>query len=58
MMMKPEDKDRRIAALEKQVAQLEKEIRSLLKSLSYIERENNRRKSEIQILAARKNAWK
>ncbi len=49
--MKAEDPNKKIAELEKLVIRLQKEVRSLQQSLAYMERENNRRKSEITTLS-------
>jgi hypothetical protein len=47
-------KDQKIAALEQQLQKLIKQSAELNQRLSFLERENNRRKQDINILAQRK----
>jgi len=51
-MMDP--KDQKIAALEQQLARLTQQVKELNQRVSFIERENARRKQDINILAQRK----
>jgi hypothetical protein len=47
-------KDQKIAALEHQLARLIQQVKELNQRVSFIERENARRKQDINILAQRK----
>ena len=47
-------KDQKITALEQQLQKLTKQVNELNQRISFLERENNRRKQDINILAQRK----
>jgi hypothetical protein len=51
-MMDP--KDQKIAALEQQLQILVRQVGELNQRVSFLERENNRRKQDVNILAQRK----
>jgi phage shock protein A len=47
-------KDQKIAALEQQLQKISKQVAELNQRVSFLERENNRRKQDVNILAQRK----
>jgi len=47
-------KDQKIAALEQQVSKLIRQVGELNQRLAFLERENSRRKQDVNILAQRK----
>jgi regulator of replication initiation timing len=47
-------KDQKIATLEQQLQKLTKQVNELNQRVSFLERENNRRKQDVNILAQRK----
>jgi hypothetical protein len=47
-------KDQKIIALEQQLQKIAKQVAELNQRVSFLERENNRRKQDVNILAQRK----
>jgi phage shock protein A len=47
-------KDQKIIALEQQLQKITKQVAELNQRVSFLERENNRRKQDVNILAQRK----
>jgi regulator of replication initiation timing len=47
-------KDQKVAALEQQLQKLTKQVNELNQRISFLERENNRRKQDVNVLAQRK----
>jgi regulator of replication initiation timing len=47
-------KDQKITALEQQLQKLTKQVNELNQRVSFLERENNRRKQDVNVLAQRK----
>jgi hypothetical protein len=47
-------KDQKIAALEQQLQKLVRQVTDLNQRVSFLERENNRRKQDVNVLAQRK----
>lgn len=52
--MTPDPKDRKISDLEKEIQKLQREIQGLLKTVTYLQRENSRRRSEINTLSTKR----